>query len=285
MLRPVPLGHDGRHVRYGLHAAIARDRRRTVGHWAVGYWHVSPAGRSDGIRRVSRRHVPYGRHGSGFAWPLLRRGLAGQHMPRRLAHRDRASLRFEADDQADFFLRPAHLVPRKPYAVGVADLRLAVMGWKLIRREDVLPVGFRRVAVAAGLVEGIDGQRPLDLDGRFALALVEHQASPESTLRRLIDLGQHGVGPDCHDLVRLPRLLFLVEGPRGGTGRIPRGANGRQRKPDHRDQQLCTKLGRPKKRGQSPFVQRPCKHGTRLRAVPANGDCPLFFGSTDPERS
>jgi hypothetical protein len=30
------------------------------------------------------------------------------------------------------------------------------------------------------------------------------------------------------------------------------------------------------KRGQSPFVRRPCKHGARLRAVPANGDCPLF---------
>ncbi len=30
------------------------------------------------------------------------------------------------------------------------------------------------------------------------------------------------------------------------------------------------------KRGQASFVRRPCKHGARLRAVPANGACPLF---------
>ena len=54
-----------------------------------------------------------------------------------------------------------------------------------------------------------------------------------------------------------------------------------------RSRPRCSARGcedRARKRGQAPFVRRPCKHGARLRAVPANGACHLF-PSQDRARS
>ncbi len=95
----------------------------------------------------------------------------------------------------------------------MADLRLAVMQRQLLRRDDVLAVGPRVVGVAIGVIEGIHDQCPVDLDRLFILGLVEHQPPAEAADRRLARLGQDRIVPEAGDLLRLARLVFLVEGP------------------------------------------------------------------------
>jgi hypothetical protein len=48
----------------------------------------------------------------------------------------------ESDNQADFFLLSACVIPGYPYAVRMAQLRLAVMRGKLVFGEDEFSVGF-----------------------------------------------------------------------------------------------------------------------------------------------
>jgi len=95
----------------------------------------------------------------------------------------------------------------------MADLRLAVMGRQLFRRESILAIGPRVVRVAVGFVERIDHERPLYFNRLFLLALEEHQSPAESADRRLARLGQYCVGPQGDDSVGLARLLVFLERP------------------------------------------------------------------------
>jgi hypothetical protein len=98
-------------------------------------------------------------------------------------------LRFKADDQRYLLLHSAHFVPGYPYAVGMPDLRLAVMGWKLLRRDDVFSVGPGTIGIAASLVKRIDDQDAVDLDRFLLLPFVEHQPSAETSHRRRVAPG------------------------------------------------------------------------------------------------
>jgi hypothetical protein len=99
----------------------------------------------------------------------------------------------------------------------MSDLRLAVMGGKLLLRDDVLSVGPGDVRIAAGLVEGVDDQYSVNLNGALLFSLVEHQPSAETSNRRRVAPRQHRVGPHCDDLVGLAGLV--VERPDRPFGR------------------------------------------------------------------
>jgi len=156
-------------------------------------------------------------HRVGGLRARLRSLRAGQDVFRLLAHDHVALLGHEADDQAEYLLRPVGIVPGNPHAVGVAEFRLAVVLRKLLLGEHVLAIRFDVVGVTPRFVERIDQQRPLDLDRLVLLVVVEHQAPAEPALGRLVRLVEHGVGPHGHDLggwdrvVVLPRPGDLVE--------------------------------------------------------------------------
>jgi hypothetical protein len=143
-------------------------------------------------------------------------------LPAWLADHRGALFRFKADDQRDFLLKSARIVPRQPDAVGVADLGFTVMGRKLIPPKDVLAIGLVIVGLAAVLVEAVNDQRPFDLDRSLLLTFVEHQSSAEAANGRPTGLRQYGIAPDSHDSVRLPRLVVVFERPH-----VPRPVSGR----------------------------------------------------------
>jgi len=130
-----------------------------------------------------------------------------------LAHHGRAGLRLEADNQRDLLLNSAHLVPGNPHTIGMSDLRLAVMGRKLLGHEDVFSVGSGAVRIASVFVKSVDDQHPLGLDGILLLALVEHQPPSETSNGRRIGPRQHRVGPQGDHPVGLSGLV-VVERPR-----------------------------------------------------------------------
>ncbi len=103
----------------------------------------------------------------------------------------------------------ANLFPRQPDAVGVADLRFAVVFRKLLRREDILPIRPGVAGLAIGFIEGVDHKRPLDLDGVFLLAIVEHDPSAKAADWSLARLRQHGFAPQGHQLLGLARFVVV----------------------------------------------------------------------------
>lgn len=145
-------------------------------------------------------------------------------MSRRLAD-DHSSLGFglEADDQADFLVASAHLIPRQPHAIGMADLRLAVVGGQLLGSEDVLAVGFGVAGVPIRFVKRVDHDHPINFDRLLILGLIEHEPSAETAHRRLVGLIQDGVGPDGHDFFGSSGFV-VAQGPRYRFIQVPGGA-------------------------------------------------------------
>lgn len=127
------------------------------------------------------------------------------------ANDHRAVDRLEANNQADLLLRIAHVVPRQPNAVRVAQARLAIAIAELLRREHEFPIRPNFVGIAAIFNERIDDQRAFDLDRVFALAVVEHQSAAETAPRRDSGLIEHRVGPHGDDLRRRSGLLLFCE--------------------------------------------------------------------------
>jgi hypothetical protein len=91
--------------------------------------------------------------------------LAGQNLLCLLAHHDAAFFGREAGNHADIFLRSARLVPGQPYAVGIAQFRLAVMRGELVFGKHVFAIGLGVVRIAVGFIENINGQRAIDFYG------------------------------------------------------------------------------------------------------------------------
>ncbi len=105
----------------------------------------------------------------------------------------------ESDDQADFLAYSADVVPRDEEVVGVAHLRLAVMGLQLIGAEHVLAcrTGIGRFPIV--FIEGIDDEVALDSDRLFLPILVEHEPPAKSPGRRLALGVSDRVDPDRKD--------------------------------------------------------------------------------------
>lgn len=196
---------------------VARVARRCRGIPPGGNHRAAGARRSDAGRRGRRRNV--GR---------ARRQPAGQHLPAGLAHYGGPAFRLEPHDQRDFFLLSAHLIPRQPHAIAVADFRFAVMSGKLFGGEDVLLIGSRVAKTGLRFVEGVDRQGPFDLDRRLFLSVVKHQPPAKAAQRWLIGLSQHRVGPYADDLFRFSRLVVLVERPGTPRSHVPIALGGRR---------------------------------------------------------
>jgi hypothetical protein len=130
---------------------------------------------------------------------LLRLGLAWQDMASLFAGHRGAQFRLESDDQADFLAYSAHIVPGYEEVVGVAHLRLAVMGVQLIAAEHVLAcrTGIRRLP--AIFIKGIDDEIAFDFDRLLLPILVEHEPPAKSPGRRLALGVADRVDPDRKD--------------------------------------------------------------------------------------
>ena len=140
-----------------------------------------------------------------FVSPGGFRRFAGQDLMAGLGDHQRASLRLETGDQADFALRSAHLVPRQPKTVRMPQLGLAVVFTQLFRGEDVLLIRRGIGDLAGGLVEGEDRKGPVDQKRLLVLVVVEHHAAAEPTDRRQSFLGQCRESPQ-------------IDHPRGDLG-------------------------------------------------------------------
>lgn len=185
-----PQFRSPRHVdRGGVHPAGAVGR-------AIG---------SDGF--LVRNRLYRGRRGGRCVGHRFGRLVAGQRLGDLLAHHHVAFLGHEAHDQAHLALRPPRLVPRHPDAIGVADVRFAIVLGQLLGREHEFPVGAGFV-LAGFLFKSVDHQRPVDLHRLAAGRSVEHQPAAKTATGRLVGMIQQGVGPHRHHLGRRLRIVF-----------------------------------------------------------------------------
>jgi len=103
----------------------------------------------------------------------------GQRLVGHLRHHDPALAVFESGDQADLLLRAADLIPREPEAVGMSHFRLAVVVRQLFGQEYVLFPGCHVVRIGVFVVEGEEGECPVDDDRLFPILGVEHDPAAE----------------------------------------------------------------------------------------------------------
>lgn len=140
--------------------------------------------------------------------------LTRQQMLGQAAGHARTLGREEVDDQADLLLRTFGHIPGKIDAVGVAQIGLAVVFLEQVLGKDELPVRAGVAGGAAGLVEAVDDQRPVDLDRIAALFVVEVEPSAEAPLGRLVRLVLDRFLPHRHHPNRCYRLVIGAEQPR-----------------------------------------------------------------------
>ncbi len=105
-----------------------------------------------------------------------------------LAHHDAAFVGYEADDQADFLLRPAHFIPGQPHAVRMTQFRLAVMRGQLILGEHVFAIGLYVVRVAIGFVEKVNGQGAVNFYGLGFFTAVKQEPAAKAPRGHLVGL-------------------------------------------------------------------------------------------------
>lgn len=165
------------------------------------------------------------RHAVRVLGAMLGQGLgAGEHFVALLGDDHPAFARLEAGDQAELAFRPAHLIPRQPEAIGMAELRLAVVLGQLLGEIDELL--FRRAvaAVGIGFVEGEHGQGAVDLHrGAAVLTRIEHHPAAEPAHAGQARLREDVVGPDV-DHARGRRGLAVVLGTEELVAEVQRGA-------------------------------------------------------------
>jgi hypothetical protein len=134
-------------------------------------------------------------------------GLARQYMSGLLAHDQTPFHGRESSDEADFPLLSTGLVPRNPHAVRMPQFRLAVMRGELVLGEDEFAVGFYVVRIAILLVEGVNDQGAIDLDGVFLSLSIEDQSAAESAHGRFVALIENRIRPIRRYLGGHSRLL------------------------------------------------------------------------------
>jgi len=170
--------------------------------------------------------------------PESRQGLMGGRAAEHLAR-----LALEAGDQADLSLRAAHLVPGQPNAVGVAQLRLAVVTRPLLGWEDELLLGERPGGIVHRGVEGVDRQRAVHPDRLLVFVAVKHDPPAVAADARLARLAQHRVGPH----VAHPRGdlgLRVLSRPGEALREVPLAAAAQQQhKQHHGGTEITEKVG------------------------------------------
>lgn len=168
--------------------------------------------------RIGLLHVRGGLHAGWHRWLDIprhsRRCDARQDLGVDLRSDDVALFRLEACHEADLALQAADFVPGDPDAVGMPDLRLAVVFGQLFFGEDVLAIGGAARAVAVGVVEGEHHQLAFDLDRFVGTSLVKHDAAAKAAHGGLARSVQDRVGPNRHHAVGLAWLCFLGPGDR-----------------------------------------------------------------------
>ena len=146
--------------------------------------------------------------------------------------------REEARDQADLRLLSSHFIPGDPEAVGMPDIRLAVMLVEVLPGEDVLSIRLGIAGTSARFVEGVNHQRSVDLDRRVALAAVKEQPPAESTIGRAVGVVVHGIGPNgCHSAGHA-RLVFGSKRPLDWLLQVQLRAAGQERESGRGQQQV-----------------------------------------------
>jgi len=163
-----------------------------------------------GLRSLRRP----GASGIGAAGSRLGRLGSGQELLDLFADHGPAFERLEANDQADFSRLAADRIPGNPDAVGMAQLRLAVVLGELVGGEDVFAVGLGVGLGPVLFVEGVYRQRAGDLDRFFLVGFVEHQPGAETARRKLPRRGKHRVAPDRDDAHRTSEFARLAHQPR-----------------------------------------------------------------------
>jgi len=166
------------------------------------------------LDQVDRRGAGHGRLRRRLAFGRARGRGARQQLPRLIADGNAAIRRGEAADQADFLRLAVDFVPGDVNAVGVAQLRLAVVFFEILGGKNVFPVRTWVGFVAVRFVEGVDRQSTFDLDRLDSPFLIEHQPSAKATFGHLSRFGSGCVGPKGHEF-ELTAALAGVFDPQG----------------------------------------------------------------------
>ena len=156
----------------------------------------------------------------GFGVPRTRalrgvRSLIGLHSRQPLqgwlGNDGSALFGFEFNHQVNLASGAADLIPRQPYAVGVAQVRFAIVFFQLFGQEDILLFRHGRGGIKTVVGEGVNGHAAVDLDRFFLAFCIEHQPPAESTNAPLARLLHNAVGPHCHHARGYMR--FVAFGP------------------------------------------------------------------------
>lgn len=89
--------------------------------------------------------------------------------------------------------------------------------------EDELVKRFLPHGILAAIVEEVDSEAALHLDGRLAFAVIEHESSAEASLRGLTGSMEDIIRPDIDNFVGDLGFLFHAW-PFGALGQIQAGA-------------------------------------------------------------
>ena len=141
-------------------------------------------------------------------------GDAGKQLSRRVGHHHSAAPRFETGNQSDLSLASPDLAPRKPEAIAVPQIGLAVVALQLLRQEDVLPLGHTVIGVVDLRVERVDNELSVNDNRLVLLVAVKEKPSAEPSHSPLTILVEHRVGPHASHAGRPLKLIAAFE-PRG----------------------------------------------------------------------
>ncbi len=112
---------------------------------------------------------------------LLRGRLAAREdQSRGRSHHQLAVFGLEPGDQSELSLRAVHFAPGQPEAVRIAQLDLIVVPGQVLFQKDELSLGQGGHRIVGPGVEGINGERPVDLH-RLVLAVEERDPAAETT--------------------------------------------------------------------------------------------------------
>lgn len=130
----------------------------------------------------------------------------------------------ESGDQADFRRRASHFVPRNPNAVGVAQIRFAVVLGEPFRGEDEFPGGPIVARPPVLFVEGVDDQCSLNLGRGAFLLVVEHDPAAESAGGSPAGAVMDRILPEDDHVTRRLGVVLAVVDPGDGASQIELGA-------------------------------------------------------------
>ena len=156
-----------------------------------------------------------------------------------LRHDDSAAGVLKSGDETELALESSYLVPGEPETVRGSQARLAVVFGEVLYGKEKLLLRCRIVRVRVFVVECVDGQLPVDLNGLLRVFCVEYQSPAEPAHTRLACMMQYRVAPHSHHAFGNLRLEFRVH-PGQGVAQLHSRTSAKQRRSQNHREATCS---------------------------------------------